>query len=80
MLGVEMGNAEKTDITEYANNLGIDYPILLGTEHVGNSYGVRVLPATIYVDRNGKVVAMVLGVKEHDEIEAEVKRALSGRR
>jgi peroxiredoxin len=80
VLGIEMGNADKTDITDYANNLGVDYPILLGAEHVGDSYGVRELPATVYVGRDGKIVEKILGVKEHDEIEAEVKKALSHRR
>ena len=79
MLVIKMGNAEKGDITEYANNLGIDNPILLGTEHVGDSYGVRVLPATIYVGRDGKVAEKVPGAKEHDELEAKVKKALMPR-
>jgi thioredoxin-like negative regulator of GroEL len=47
---------------------------------VGDSYGVRELPATVYVGRDGKIVEKVLGVKEHDEIEAAVKKALSHRR
>ena len=80
VLGIEMGSTDKTDIMDYVNNLGIDYPILLGTDHVGNSYEVRELPATVYVGRNGKIVEKVLGVKEHDEIEAEVKKALNRRR
>ncbi len=80
VLGIEMGNADKADITEYANNLAIDYPILLGTGHVGDSYGIKVLPATVYVGRDGNVVERVVGVKEHDEIEAEVKKALTQRR
>ena len=80
VLGIAMGNADKTDVIEYVNNLGINYPILLGSERVGDSYGVRVLPVTVYVGRDGKIIEKVAGVKEHDEIEAEVKKALSHRR
>jgi peroxiredoxin len=77
VLGIEMGDTENTEITEYANNLGVDYPILLGSQHVGDSYGVRELPLTVYVGRDGTIIEKVPGVKEHDEIEAEVKKALS---
>jgi peroxiredoxin len=78
VLGIARDNADKKDIAEFARNLGVDYPILLGKESVGDSYGgVRVLPVTVYVGRDGKIVEKVFGVKEHDEIEAEVRKALT---
>jgi peroxiredoxin len=81
VLGIALYDPDKKDIARYASNLGVDYPILLGTEDVGDSYGgVKVLPVTIYVGRDGKIIEKVLGVKEHDEIEAEVKKALTRRR
>jgi peroxiredoxin len=81
VLGVAMDNADKKDIAEFASNLGVDYPILLGKESVGDSYGgVKVLPVTVYVGRDGKIVDKVFGVKGHDEIEADVRKALTRRR
>jgi len=57
VLGIAMVNADKKDIAEFASNLGVDYPILLGKESVGDSYGgVKVLPVTVYVGRDGKIV------------------------
>jgi len=81
VLGIAMDNADKKDIAEFASNLGVDYPILLGKESVGDSYGgVRVLPVTVYVGRDGKIVEKVFGVKGHDEIEDDVRKALTRRR
>jgi len=81
VLGVVMDSTDEKNIAEYASNLGVDYPILMGTEEVAGSYGgIKILPVTIYVGRDGKIVEKVLGVKEHDEIEAEVTKALSRRR
>jgi peroxiredoxin len=81
VLGIAMDNADKKDIAEFASNLGVDYPILLGKESVGDSYGgVQMLPVTIYVGRDGKIVEKVFGVKGHNEIEDDVKIALSRRR
>jgi hypothetical protein len=70
----------KPDIAEFAKNLGVDYPILLGKESVGEAYGgVQFLPATFYVGRDGKVVDKVFGLKGRDEIEDNVMKALSRR-
>lgn len=80
VLGIAMDDAKKKDIAEFARNLCVDYPILLGKESVGNSYGgVQVLPVTIYVGRDGKIVEKVFGSKGHDEIQDNVRKALSRR-
>jgi peroxiredoxin len=55
VLGIAMDGADRTDIAEFASNLGVDYPILLGQESVGNSYGVQVPPVVVYVGRDGKI-------------------------
>jgi thiol-disulfide isomerase/thioredoxin len=52
VLGIAMDDASKKDIAEFASKLGIDYPILIGKEDVGDAYGgVQFLPATFYVGR-----------------------------
>jgi cytochrome c biogenesis protein CcmG, thiol:disulfide interchange protein DsbE len=80
VLGIAMDGADRKDIAEFASNLGVDYPILLGHESVVNSYGVRVPPVIVYVGRDGKIVDEVFEAKGHDEIEASVRKALSRRR
>ncbi len=80
VLGIAMDGADRTDIAEFASNLGVDYPILLGQESVGNSYGVRVPPVVVYVGRDGKIVEEIFEAKGHDEIENSVRKALSRRR
>ncbi len=80
MLGIAVDGADRKDIAEFASNLGVDYPILLGQEGVDNSYGVRVPPVIVYVGRDGKIVEEVFEAKGHDEIEDSVRKALSRRR
>jgi len=80
VLGIAMDDTDKADIAEFAKNLGVDYPILLGKESVGEAYGgVQFLPATFYVGGDGKVVDKVFGLKGRDEIEDNVRKALSRR-
>jgi thiol-disulfide isomerase/thioredoxin len=77
VIGVAMDDAGKEDIAKFAKNLGVDYPILLGKESVGDAYGgVQFLPATFYVARDGRVVDKVFGLKGRDEIEGNIKKAL----
>jgi len=80
VIGVAMDDASKEDVAKFAKNLGVDYPILLGKENVGDAYGaVQFLPATFYVGRDGRVVDKVFGLKGRDEIEDLIKKTL-GRR
>jgi hypothetical protein len=58
--------------------LGVDYPILIGKESVGDAYGgLPFLPATFYIGRDGKVVDKVFGLKGKAEIEDNIKKALA---
>jgi cytochrome c biogenesis protein CcmG/thiol:disulfide interchange protein DsbE len=78
VLGVAMDDTESAKIAEFAHNVGVNYPVLLGTDQVSDDYGdVRSLPTTFYIDRNGTIVAKVVGLLDRKEIEDDVKKALS---
>jgi peroxiredoxin len=66
------------DLDKFAKDIGINYPVLLRKEEVEQAYGGIVgLPVTIYVDRDGKVVDKVVGLKGRAEIEDDIKQALA---
>jgi thiol-disulfide isomerase/thioredoxin len=76
-IGVAMDDASTKDIAEFAENMKVNYPILIGKESVGDAYGgVQFLPETFYIDRNGKVVDKAFGLKGRGEIEDDVKKIL----
>lgn len=78
ILGVAMDDASKEEIAKFAKDMDINYPILLGTEKVGDVYGgVEALPTTFYIGRDGKVVDRVFGLRSHSEVEDKVKTALN---
>jgi peroxiredoxin len=77
VVGIAMDDASKKEIAEFAGKLGVDYPILLGKESVGEAYGgVQFLPETFCVGRDGTIVENVFGLKGRDEIEGNIKKAL----
>ncbi len=78
VLGVAMDDASPKDIAEFAHKLGVNYPIVIGKEKVGDDYGgVQYLPSTFYVGRDGKVVNRVFGLVSRSEIEDNIQKALA---
>ncbi|HVM92866.1 MAG TPA: TlpA disulfide reductase family protein [Terriglobales bacterium] len=79
IVGVAMDDDASTeDIAKFAKDMGVNYPILLGKEAVGLSYGgVNVLPTTFFVDRNGKIIAREFGLQSRSVFVDHIKEALA---
>jgi thiol-disulfide isomerase/thioredoxin len=77
IIGVAMDDAEEKDISAFAKKMGVNYPILLGTEKVADLYGgIDGLPTLFFVDRSGKIVEHELGLRSQDEIVDNIKKSL----
>lgn len=78
ILGVSMDDDPKKDVPQFAQQMKIDYPILIGNDKVADQYGgVEGLPQTFYIDSDGKIVKKVVGLASHSEIEDGIKEALA---
>src|SRR4030088_1399781 len=78
VVGVAMDDASKEDIAKFAKDMGVNYPVLIGKEAVGDSYGgIPALPETFFIGRDGKVVDKILGLRGKAEIEDAIKTALN---
>jgi thiol-disulfide isomerase/thioredoxin len=77
IVGVAMDDASTEDIAKFAKQMGVNYPVLLGKEAVGQSYGgVGVLPTTFFIDRDGKLVAREFGLQSRSVFVDHIKEAL----
>ena len=66
------------ELTKFTKELGVNYPILIGKEEVEQAYGgIQFLPVTVFVDRDGKIVDKVFGLKGRGEIEDNIKKSLA---
>jgi hypothetical protein len=75
-----MDDASKEDIGKFAKDMGVNYPILIGKDSVGDQYGgVPALPETFLISRDGKIVDKIIGLKGKAEIEDAIKNALNTR-
>ena len=78
IVGVAMDDTSDKEIADFAHKMGVNYPVLKGTEKVGDLYGgVEGLPTTYYLDRSGKVVDKTLGLASESVIEDGIKKALA---
>jgi thiol-disulfide isomerase/thioredoxin len=77
IVGVAMDDSSKEDIAKFAKDMGVNYPVLLGKEAVGDAYGgVPALPESFFIGRDGKIVDKIIGLRGRAEIEDSIKKAL----
>jgi cytochrome c biogenesis protein CcmG/thiol:disulfide interchange protein DsbE len=69
----------QAQIKKVLENTGVDYTILLSDKKVGDAYGgLDVLPATFFIDRNGKIVAQAIGLAPKEDAEANIQKIVAG--
>jgi thiol-disulfide isomerase/thioredoxin len=77
IVGVALDDSGKESIQKFAKEMGVNYIILQGQDVVGDAYGAVGLPATYYIDRNGKIIDSALGLVSRSEIEDNIKKSLA---
>jgi peroxiredoxin len=80
VLGIAMDDTDTPKIAQFASEMGVNYPVLLGTDKVSEQYGnVEFLPTSFYIDREGKIIGKGTGLLGRGEIEENVQKALASR-
>ncbi len=78
VVGVALDDASDKEIADFAKEMKMNYPVLLGKEETSDLYGgVEALPTTFYIDRNGKILSSVPGLVDRKEIEDNIVKALN---
>jgi thiol-disulfide isomerase/thioredoxin len=78
VVGVAVDDTEEKTISEFARKMGVNYPVLIGTEQVAGLYGgLDGLPTNFFLDRSGKVVDHVLGLVSESVFEDNIKKSLA---
>ena len=73
--------ATKVEFGEFADEMRVNYPLLVGTEKVADTYGgLPALPETFFIGRDGTVVGKIVGLKGKAEIEEMIRKALDAPR
>jgi thiol-disulfide isomerase/thioredoxin len=77
IIGVADDDSGEKTISTFARKMGINYPILLGTDQVADQYGgLDGLPTSFFIDRSGKVVDVLIGIDSESRLEDSIKKSL----
>ena len=62
---VAIGQEEKAPLTAFANGLGLDFPVLPGDKELFKSFGASLLPTTLLVGPDNRLLKVIQGGGKH---------------
>jgi thiol-disulfide isomerase/thioredoxin len=66
-LAVDIGEPQKA-VETFVTERGLTFPVALdGSGRVSETYGIRSIPATFIIDRDGSIIAAVVGGRKWDD-------------
>ena len=78
IIGITFPPYRSRNVREAARRAGVNYPLLLGTREVAESFDVsEVLPLTLVIDREGNLRERIKGVIDREEFEQKIKPLLA---
>lgn len=75
ILGIAM-DPSIDPIRKFAQKMEVNYPVLVGNQRTADQYYVKGLPASIFIDRNGRITDQVPGGASRSFLENEIQLAL----
>jgi len=77
VVGVSMDDAPEDEVRQFGRNLGIDYPIVMGSGALSREYGgVPALPTTFVANTEGRIVQKHEGLYPIDIYDSEIRSLL----
>lgn len=79
IVGVSMDQTGPQDVAAFARATGMNYTVVMGDWNVARSYGgIRALPTTFYIARDGTVQDSVPGLISREQMEKKIIALLAG--
>jgi len=80
VIGVSMDDGDQNQVANFVQEWKVDYTVLHGTPAVGDQYGgLKFLPQTFFIDRNGKIIKTASGMPSKKDLENEIRQLLQGK-
>ena len=77
VVGVSMDEDGWKVVNPYIENVKVNYPVVIGNDDVSRSFGgVESLPATLLIDKVGRIASLHVGLYGKSDYEAEIKALL----
>jgi peroxiredoxin len=76
-LGVSMDDDGWKSVKPFLRQHKINYPIVIGNWDMGDRFGFSSMPATLLIDRGGKIADLHVGIVDKDAFESEIEILLN---
>ena len=77
VVGVSMDEDGWKSVTPYMEAVKVNYPVVIGNDEVSKAFGgVESLPATLLIDKAGRIASAHVGLYGKGDYEAEIKALL----
>lgn len=78
MLGISLDEGGLKDVVPFMKDHAMNYPVVLGTQDVVSAYGgIRGIPTTFVIDKNGHVRASFVGYRQASVFENMLKQLIA---
>jgi peroxiredoxin len=75
-IGVSLDDDGWKSVKPFLQEHKINYPIVIGNWDMGKQFGFNAMPATLLIDRDGKIADAHIGMVDKDGFESEIRTLL----
>jgi cytochrome c biogenesis protein CcmG/thiol:disulfide interchange protein DsbE len=77
VVGVSLDDDGWKVVKPFLDTAKVPYRIVLGDEPTAKKYGIRTMPDTFLIDRQGRIAAAYVGLVDKDNVEGNIRTMLS---
>lgn len=79
VIGVSMDDDGWKSVRPFMVNDKMNYPVVIGNEHMAQPYGLSAMPMTFLIGRDGKIAATSVGIIDRAACERQIRELLGVR-
>ncbi|WP_348266744.1 redoxin domain-containing protein [Edaphobacter paludis] len=76
LIGLDMYGENAATIKPFMTKWHMNYPVAVGTDALGEKFGVREMPLTLLIDRDGRIAASHAGIVDRATFENDIQQLL----
>ncbi|WP_047491902.1 TlpA family protein disulfide reductase [Terriglobus sp. TAA 43] len=77
LIGLDMYGESPDMVKAFMAQSKMTYPVAIGTDALGERFGLREMPLTLLIDRKGRIAVAHAGVVDRDVFDREIQKLLA---